>query len=79
MVVYLAMGIKVEAASIEVIPIVRRTEDLPIVEGFIPVIDGVVFGMLRHHRRFTPDFRQYKRVAKIEVAQRNYRSATRRR
>jgi hypothetical protein len=35
--------------------------------------------MLGHHRRLTPDFRQYKRVAEIEIGQRSYRSATRRR
>ena len=41
--------------------------DAPIIHRLNPLIDGVVFRMLRHDRGFAPDFRQDLRIAEIKV------------
>jgi hypothetical protein len=49
----------------------------PIINRFNPLIDGIVFGVLRQCRAFAADFRQYARVAKIKVQWRRSRFAIR--
>jgi hypothetical protein len=49
----------------------------PIINRFNPLIDGIVFGVLRQYRAFAVDFRQYAWVAKIKVQLRRSRFAIR--
>jgi hypothetical protein len=69
MVVYLALAIKMGwGRSTKVIPIVHRLD---------PVIDGVIFRMLRHHFRLTKDVGPNLRITQLHSQA--YQSAIRRR